>query len=166
MLTGNCHSHHTENYGFERIQNTNCEFVWPKLPTGTTQFNVFIRGHNDIYLILSPSETDITDDDPGDTGITKIVLGGWVNTKSGVLCNSNSEWAEYPSPGILNPNEFREFHVSFADEVLKVSRAGEEPFIRHNMGCSHDINYIGVASGYGSNADWKYCASKLLSIYL
>ena len=159
LLTGNCHSHHTGNYGSKRIQNTNFEFVWPKLPTGTTQFNIFIRGQNDILFILSPSETGITDDDPGDTGIIKILLGGWQNTDSGVLCNSNANWALYPSPGILNPNEFREFHVSFAGEVLEVSRAGEEPFIRHNIGCSHEINYIGLASGWGSDGDWKYCAS-------
>ena len=127
---------------------------------------MFIKGQYDIFLILSPTETGITNDDPGDTGITKVLLGGWANTVAAVLCNSNSNWVKYPSSQILNPNEFTEFHVSFADEVLEVSRAGEEPFIRHNMGCSHDINYIGVASGYGSNADWKYCASKLLSIYL
>ena len=127
---------------------------------------MFIRGQNDIYLTLSPTETGITNDNPGDTGITKIVLGGWGNTYSGVLCNSNGDWVRYSSSRILNPNEFREFHISFVGELLEVSLAGEEPFIRHIMGCSHDINYIGVASGYGSDADWKYCASKLLSICL
>ena len=100
----------------------------------------------------------------GDNGITKILLGGWGNTHSGVLCNSNGNWVRYPSSRILNRNEFTEFHVSFASELLEVSLAGEEPFIRHNMGCSHDINYIGVASGHGSNADWKYCASKPLFV--
>ena len=70
-----------------------------------------------------------------------------------VVCNSHADWDRYPSPGILDPNELREFHVLFAGGVIEVSLAGEELFIRHTMGCSHDINYIGITSGYGADAD-------------
>ena len=149
-----------------RVQNTLFHYVWPKFKSGITQFNVFIRGSTDAYLILSPINVGITDDAPEDTGITKIVIGGWLNTMSGVVCNSHADWARYPSPGILDPNELREFHVSFAGGVIEISLAGEEPFMRHTMGCSHDINYIGITSGYGADADWKYCAGKLMFVYL
>jgi hypothetical protein len=86
-----------------------------------------------------------------------IVLGGWKNTASGVICNSKNEWERYPSPKVLSTSEEREFYVSFANDLVEVGLVGEDPFISHKLECHVDVKYIGIATGWGGKADWTFC---------
>lgn len=85
------------------------------------------------------------------------MIGGWKNSKSAIICNSKDKWTKFDSPDILSTEEFREYYVSFADGHVDVGVVGQEPFISADIECLEDVNYIGIATGYGGTADWKFC---------
>ncbi|XP_072025650.1 adhesion G protein-coupled receptor L3-like [Amphiura filiformis] len=150
----------TNSYGQALVQNTNFQYPWPQLPAGTTRFTMFIKGNNDAYITLSPRNCGITDDERNDVGIPKIVIGGYHNQKSGFLCSSiddHAGWEQFPSPNILSTTEEREFFVQFVNNSLQIGKVGEAPFMTVNYSCTVDIKYVGIASGYDGDVDWKYC---------
>ncbi|XP_072017121.1 uncharacterized protein [Amphiura filiformis] len=156
--TVQCHTYSTNNYGSNRVQNTNFEYPWPQLPAGTTRFTVFIQGNMDAYIILSPANNGMSDDNPNDVGIPKIVIGGSGNQISGFLCNSNNDWQRFPTPAILSPTEEKEFFIRFVDSNLEIGVAGEAPFMSVSYSnCDVNVKYVGIATGYGGKAEWRYC---------
>ena len=90
-------------------------------------------------------------------------IGTVVNTKSSFTCGGTSirELTVFSTIGVLSDAEMRDFYVSFEDNLLKVGRVGKaEPFISHLMTCPvmpTYYKYIGITSGYGTNADWVFC---------
>ena len=88
-------------------------------------------------------------------------IGSFWDTISRFTCGSTEEWTQFPSSDVLSDAEMRDFYVSFENNLLEVGRVGEaEPFISHPMTCPVmpiDYKYIGITSGYGSNADWIFC---------
>ncbi len=59
--------------------------------------------------------------------------------------------------GILSSSEFREFHVSFANDLIEVSEVGGPPFLRYQNPTHFDVFYAGIATGWGSDGDWEFC---------
>ena len=92
-----------------------------------------------------------------------IVFGGWGNTHTSVTCNSRDQsnyaiWDEKSySPNVLSRKEFREFHISFANNLLEISPKGGTPILTYPINCPLEVKYIGVASGYGNAGEWIYC---------
>ncbi|XP_072017122.1 uncharacterized protein [Amphiura filiformis] len=157
-----CHTYSTNNYGSNSVQNTNFEYPWPQLPAGTTRFTVFIQGNMDAYIILSPANNGTSDDNPSDVGIPKIVIGGSGNQISGFLCNSHDNWERFDTPDILSPTEEREFFIQFVDSNLEIGIAGEAPFMSVSYSnCDVDVKYVGIATGYGGEAEWRYCEQEM-----
>ena len=63
-----------------------------------------------------------------------------------------------PTPSILSTTEYRTFYISFVDDLVQVGLAGEEPFMsRQNPNSFGTVSYVGVASGFGNDADWVFC---------
>ena len=94
------------------------------------------------------------------------VFGGWSNTRScfGCVVTSNSEWIIVDTPNILNSTEAKEFYIGFNNNTIEAGAEGEPAFFDVNCTCPIDWKYIGVATGYGGNAEWTYCqeSGKLL----
>ncbi|XP_072049184.1 uncharacterized protein [Amphiura filiformis] len=159
--SGQCHTYRTNDFGSRRVQNTDFQYPWPQLAAGTTRFTVFIQGNKDAYITLSPRNGGISDDNSGDTGIPKIAIGGWQNQESGFLCNSEEDWERFQSPNILSLSEEREFFVQFVNSYLQVGAAGESPFMSVSYSCDVNVKYVGIATGNGGNAMWKYCENDI-----
>ena len=95
--------------------------------------------------------------------VSVLVFGGWSNTYVAVTCNSHDQsnvgiWDSrgHFKPGI-NATESREFHISFANNILEISPQGEAPILTYPINCPLEVKYIGIASGFGSAGDWIYC---------
>ena len=67
-----CLTHSTSDYGSTKIENTNFQYPWGSLPSGTTRINVFIKGNREANVILAPTPGGIPDDVDGDEGYPKI----------------------------------------------------------------------------------------------
>ena len=88
------------------------------------------------------------------------VLGGWSNAKSIIrFCKECGGKADAtPSPSIVSATEFRTFYISIVNDFVQVGLVGEEPFMsRQNPNSFGTVSYVGVASGWGSDADWVFC---------
>ena len=85
------------------------------------------------------------------------MIGGWNNGGSAVLCNSAGKWDRKNTRKILNKKKYTKLKVSFKNGRLKVGVKGKKPFINRKLKCLKDVKNIGVATGYGGSADWKFC---------
>ena len=87
-----------------------------------------------------------------------IAIGGWKNKESAYLCDSSDDWTHRTNTtNILDSTEDRSFFVTFSNDTIEVGRDGEEPFLIFQPSCSLDVKYLGIASGFGSSADWTFC---------
>ena len=91
--------------------------------------------------------------------ISLLVLGGWRNQQSAVVCyNDYNGWTVVNTPNLLHAEESREFYVSFpGGTLLEVGRVGELPFISHQMDCTVDVKHIGIISGLNAELKWTFC---------
>ncbi|XP_072044051.1 uncharacterized protein [Amphiura filiformis] len=165
--TETCIKHDVLSYGSRRVQNSDFQYPFPQLPAGTERFTFSVKGRNDAYIILSPTNSGLSNDRDKDNarGITKIVIGGWNNQESALLCNSNVDWKRFPSPNVLSAFEAREFFVQFlpGTNCLQVGRVGQPPFMTTPY-CSENVKYVGIASGWGSsNTQWEFCSQGIES---
>ena len=88
------------------------------------------------------------------------VLGAWGNSGSIIRFCKGCGGLEVsaPTPSILSTTEFRIFYISIVNDLVQVGLAGEEPFMsQQNPKSFGTVSYIGVASGWGSDADWVFC---------
>ncbi|XP_072019659.1 neurotrypsin-like [Amphiura filiformis] len=89
------------------------------------------------------------------------VLGAQGNNKTGFICNSHGgTWKYHTTPDVLSETKFREYHVSFTPgnvEVGDISGFREVPLYHENLNCVRKVKYIGVASGDGHSAHWRFC---------
>ncbi|XP_072018585.1 uncharacterized protein [Amphiura filiformis] len=154
-----CKMHHTHSYTHSgRVRNTDFAFVFNEVSAGASSYTISIKGTEFAYLILSPTNNP-ADDVAGEVGIPKIEIGRKDNTRSAGLCNSNEKAVfSSASPNVLSSTDYREYTVTFANGHVEVSVDGQA-FISADMAClvDLDVNYIGVASGSGNEADWKVC---------
>ncbi len=86
-----------------------------------------------------------------------VVIGGYMNAQSGFLCNSREPWELVDTPNILDSTDEREFYIEFESGSLQVGLVGEAPFLNMSYNCVVDVNYFGIATGFGGSAEWKYC---------
>ncbi len=86
------------------------------------------------------------------------VIGGWGNTQSVVrLCMQCANQDTASTPAILSGTEYREFLISFANDLIEVGIVGSSPFISYQSSTSIDVSYIGITTGYGSEGSWEFC---------
>ncbi|XP_072040493.1 uncharacterized protein [Amphiura filiformis] len=126
-------------------------YVWPDIPVGATTFTFNVRAATDVHIALSPIHGDAQN-------MYEIVLGGWGNQNSAIrLCKGCEVQTYIHTPAILSATEYREFRVSFENDLVEVSRFGEAPFLRFQNTDSIDIKYVGISTGFGSEGSWKFC---------
>ena len=65
---------------------------------------------------------------------------------------------------MLNKKKLRKYVITFRKNRVTVGFPGKKPFIDTKVDCPLKVKYIGVASGYGSDADWKFCGYGKLSL--
>ncbi|XP_023026511.2 uncharacterized protein [Leptinotarsa decemlineata] len=114
---------------------------------GFVQFRV--RAANDAHIALTTSAAEM---EP----MYEIFIGGWGNSKSIIRKNrTKPEVAEVPTPGILNPNEFRGFWIRWENGNISVGRENEvPPFLSWTDYEQINIQYVGVCTGWGANGSW------------
>ncbi|CAH1161215.1 unnamed protein product [Phyllotreta striolata] len=114
---------------------------------GFVQFRV--RAANDAHIALT---TQAAECDP----MYEIFIGGWGNSKSIIRKNrTKPDVAEVPTPGILNPNEFRGFWIRWQNGTISVGRENEvPPFLSWNDYEPVNIEYVGVCTGWGASGSW------------
>ncbi|XP_072046097.1 uncharacterized protein [Amphiura filiformis] len=153
-----CEEQHTVSYTHDgRMLNSDFVFPFGELAAESTEFTISIKGTAFAYILLSPTNNP-ADDAAGAVGIPKIEIGRKDNTKSAYLCNSNNAFihSTLDSLNILSDTDYRDYHFSFANGHVEVSFDGNV-FISADMECLGDVRYIGIGSGRGHDADWKYC---------
>jgi len=99
----------------------------------------------------------------------EVVIGGWLNERSAILacdqCIPNGNVSNSP----LSDTESRPFWITwywnttYSGETYGLTiRTGtgsvvlENEFMSWNDPQPHDINYIGIATGFGSNGTWTF----------
>ena len=50
-----------------------------------------------------------------------------------------------------------EYNIQFSSGILKVGKAGEQPFIDADIPCIGAVKFIGIGSGEGNEANFYYC---------
>ena len=63
----------------------------------------------------------------------------------------------FSTPNILSRAEAKEFYVEFDSTNLRMGLVGEAAFMDAIHNCNIDLQYIGIASAWGGNAEWGYC---------
>ncbi|XP_072037277.1 uncharacterized protein [Amphiura filiformis] len=154
-----CTYQHTSSYGSGPIKNSDFEYVFPEVPNVYGEFTVSIKGSGSAYLLLSPT-FNLTDDATGDLGAAKIVLGAEGNNKTGFICNSHGgTWKNHTTPDVLSETNFREYHVTFTPGHVDIGVVGdfrEVPLYSEDVDCLRKVKYIGIASGDGHSAHWRF----------
>ena len=87
------------------------------------------------------------------------VIGASAGQESFFVCNpsSSESWKQFSSPNILSQDEKRAFFIEYNTNSISVGEVGQAPFLKVNNTCPVDVKYIGIASGYGANAEWTFC---------
>ena len=90
------------------------------------------------------------------------VIGGWSNKESIIRQGSQTTFPDFPripTPDLLNPEEFREFTISWAGGQIAVYRAVNcsAPIIEYTHSNPFSIEYIGFSTGWGSTGEFLFC---------
>ena len=110
---------------------------------------------HDAHIALSRDKND-------SANTYEIVIGGWGNTQSlirnCIQCNHMDTAANQNYP--LDCSQYRPFWVSWTDNVIKVGTGHDvsiNRFLFWNVTSSpHAVNYLAVATGFGSTGTWKF----------
>ncbi|XP_072035556.1 uncharacterized protein [Amphiura filiformis] len=136
------------------------KFIDSVIPSDVTKFRFKVKTSNGAHLALTSTKSTLSN-------TYQIVIGGWGNSKSRIFpCDRHVSSCpadiEVSTPGMLNSNEHREFHVSFKDGLIEVGQSGQSPFMSHQYSTPHQINYVAYASGSESGSvnpgDWRFCS--------
>jgi len=113
-------------------------------------FGFKVRAPNDAHIALAPGPAE---SEP----ITEIFLGGWGNTKSVIRKNRQKpDVVEVDTPGILNAGEYRGFWIRWYQGVVTVGHEGDvAAFMSFEDPYLHQVNYIGVCTGWGATGTWQ-----------
>ncbi|XP_077981785.1 C3 and PZP-like alpha-2-macroglobulin domain-containing protein 8 [Glandiceps talaboti] len=114
--------------------------------------NFKVKAKNDAHIGLSAGPQD-------KPAMYEIVIGGWRNTKSVIRRAKHSELrVEASTPGILSPNEFREFWISYNNGVIRVGKEGDqEAFMEWTDPDPLPVKYLGYSTGWGSDGQFVFC---------
>ncbi|XP_060565319.1 properdin-like [Ruditapes philippinarum] len=112
-----------------------------------------VKCPNDAHILLQESANDYTNN------VIEIVLGGWGNTKSVIRDEQQgAAKAEYTDTDIVSGTEYRYFWFSWDSNTIAVGK-GSTPYTNELMswnGLAHDVNYISIGIGYGTDGYWKF----------
>ncbi|OWF48285.1 C3 and PZP-like alpha-2-macroglobulin domain-containing protein 8 [Mizuhopecten yessoensis] len=122
--------------------------------TGHTSFTFQVKACHDAHIALSQ-------DKGVDTKNTyEIVIGGWGDQQSVIRdCKQCAQMdVENHMPHPLSCTQYRPFWISWANNIIRVGQGdivGKSQFMMWNDTSPHDVNYVAVATGFGSSGDWQ-----------
>ncbi|XP_047022434.1 uncharacterized protein LOC124631846 isoform X1 [Helicoverpa zea] len=124
------------------------EYKFGPVVSGSLSFE--FRGPHNCHVALTPAPGEV---DP----MYEIMIGGWENTKSVIRhCRQKPDKVEVPTPGIMNPNEFRKFLIEWRCGRVIV-RDGESGMVIMEWvdPTPFSITHFGVRTGWGARGQWR-----------
>ena len=129
------------------------DYVWVTLDRDSFQFSVKACWDAHIGLARHPLNSDV------DTSLMyEVVLGTGRNTVSGIRdLKTNTYLTDDFTGGLLDCNEYRDFWISWRDELLMVGRG---QLIRNGTFLTLDafnqtVKAVSMTTGYGDSGDWQ-----------
>ncbi|CAH2102819.1 unnamed protein product [Euphydryas editha] len=119
-------------------------------PVATGSLELEYRGPHNCHICLTPAPAEI---DP----MLEVILGGWENTKSVIRhCRRKPDKVTIPTPGLMNPNEFRKFLLEWHCGRLSVRDGQTGAVLMEWVDPSpFPITHFGVRTGYGARGQWR-----------
>ena len=88
-------------------------------------------------------------------------------------CKSMNKYLLLPSTGMVSPNSFRSFWISFSPGFVAVGRAGEDAFMKcrdppgndvYSAPKPIDVKYVGFSTGWGSTGEFRFCGLNFVGL--
>ena len=133
--------------------STNTTYLYRYLASSSpiTSVDFKAKANNDVHIALSAGPQD-------KPALYEVVIGGWSNTKSVIRrAKQSQQKVEASTPGILSPNEFRGFWITYNFGVIKVGKEGHAPFMEWTDPNPLPVNNIGYSTHMGSNGEFVFC---------
>ncbi|XP_014366080.2 uncharacterized protein LOC106716925 isoform X1 [Papilio machaon] len=124
------------------------EYKFGPVAAGSLEFEY--RGPHNCHVCLSPGPGEM---DP----MYEFILGGWENTQSVIRhCRQKPDKVTVPTPGLMNPNEFRKFLIEWRCGRLIVRDGSNGAVIMEWVDPTpFPVTHFGVRSGYGAHGSWR-----------
>ncbi|RVE54471.1 hypothetical protein evm_000956 [Chilo suppressalis] len=124
------------------------EYKFGPVAAGSLQFDY--RGPHNAHICLTPAPAEINP-------MYEIILGGWENTQSVIRhCREKPDKVTIPTPGIMNPNEFRKFLIEWKCGRLLVRDGNSGAVLMEWVDpAPFPVTHFGVRTGYGARGHWR-----------
>ncbi|KAI8438201.1 hypothetical protein MSG28_010820 [Choristoneura fumiferana] len=124
------------------------EYKFGPAVSGILEFEY--RGPHNCHVCLTAAPAEV---DP----MYEFILGGWENTQSVIRhCRQKPEKVTVPTPGLMNPNEFKRFLIEWRCGRLAV-RDGETGAVLMEWQdpSPFPVTHFGVRTGWGARGLWR-----------
>ncbi|XP_063394948.1 uncharacterized protein LOC134679930 [Cydia fagiglandana] len=124
------------------------EYKFGPVACGSLEFDY--RGPHNAHICLTSAPMEA---DP----MYEIMLGGWENTKSVIrYCRQQPDKVTVPTPGLMNPNEFKKFLIEWrcGRLIVRDGLTGGVLLEWHDPS-PFPIAHFGVRTGWGARGQWR-----------
>ncbi|XP_013188721.2 uncharacterized protein LOC106133515 isoform X1 [Amyelois transitella] len=124
------------------------DYKFGPVATGLLEFEY--RGPHNCHVFLGSA--------PGEVNpMYEVILGGWENTQSVIRnCRQKPDKVTLPTPGIMNPNEFKKFLIEWKCGRLLVRQGSDGAVLMEWVDPNpFPITHFGVRTGYGARGNWR-----------
>ncbi|CAB3239749.1 unnamed protein product [Arctia plantaginis] len=124
------------------------DYKFGPVAEGSVKFD--FRGPHNCHVCLTSAPAEV---DP----INEIIIGGWENTQSVIrYCKQKPEKAIVPTPGIVNPNEFRSFLIQWRCGRLLVRDGKSGTVIMEWVDpAPFNVTHFGIRTAWGAQGQWR-----------
>lgn len=137
--------------------------------TGVNSISFDVSAKNDAHVALSISNIDGSTSGQ-DKDVYEIVIGGWGDSQSVIRkSKQGSNLCTASTPDIVENGEYRPFWISWENGLFSF---GKGHTVGSNKVCDWQdnnpraVNYVSVATGWGSEGDWSFqsgeCQNRLV----
>ncbi|KAL4716580.1 hypothetical protein ACJJTC_010244 [Scirpophaga incertulas] len=124
------------------------EYKFGPVAAGSLQFEY--RGPHNAHLCFTSAPAEVNP-------MYEVILGGWENTQSVIRhCRTKPDKVTLPTPGLMNPNEFRKFLIEWRCGRLLVRDGVTGAVLMEWVDpAPFPITHFGVRTGYGARGHWR-----------
>ncbi|XP_028032564.1 uncharacterized protein LOC114244849 [Bombyx mandarina] len=124
------------------------EYKFGPVASGSLEFDY--RGPHNCHVSLTTHPAEV---DP----MYEIIIGGWENTQSVIrYCRQKPDKVTIPTPGIMNPNEFKKFLIEWrCGRLLVRDRTSGTVLMEWVDPAPFPVTHFGVRTGYGARGQWR-----------
>ena len=113
-------------------------------------FQFWVKASNDVHITLADAK--------GNDDTIEVVIGGWSDSKSVLRFAHQGSDQDSESGSWLSDSAYRPFWISWNNNGLisvgTGTNIGLNTFLSKTS--SQAINYVGVATAFGSDGDWAF----------